>query len=178
MIPVIPAQLIVFVLRQGKTWNTELVELLENSWGPLRHRGEWHSFDQTGYYTGEMGEGLYRAIASFDALIDPGQIALQKKKAMDVEKLHLHSNSGRTLNLDVGYMDPDKIVLPSCKAGPWKVYWGEGIWLDIVMHYSKGNFSGSPWSFEDFVRNPYQRDLVLIREKYKKALKVLRSNPS
>lgn len=176
MTPVVPAQLLVFILRQGGVWDDSLVTMLESIWGPLRHRGEWQPFDQTNYYQNEMGTELYRCVVSFDGLIDPGQIAHFKRHAMELEQQHLHERAGRTFNLDIGYMDPDKIVLPSCKVGPWKVYWGEGIWLDIVMHYAKGKFTGSPWTFDDFIRNPYQRDLLLIREKYKKALKQHREN--
>lgn len=172
---VLPVQLLVFVLRQGNTWDDALVDALEQQWGKLRHRGAWHPFDQTQYYQGEMGKCLFRAAASFEQLVDPGRIASEKCAAMELERRFPRETSGRTFNLDIGYMDPDKIVLPSCKAGPWKIYWGEGIWLDIVMHYAKGKFQGSPWSFEDFVRNPYAQDLLLIREKYKKALKA--ANP-
>lgn len=172
MSKVLPAQLLVFILKQGNTWDEPLLQILEREWGPIRHRGNWFPFDQTSYYEGEMGKNLYRSVVSFEQLIDPGQIARLKLDSIALEKTMLHESNGRSFNFDIGYMDPDKVVLPSCKAGPWKVYWGEGIWLDIVMHYAKGKFSGSPWSFEDFVRNPYQHDLLLIREKYKKALKV------
>jgi hypothetical protein len=163
--------MLVFVLQSGNAWDAELLTVLEKTWGPLRHKGDWHPFDQTNYYQAEMGANLHRAVASFDCLIDPSRIAAEKLRSIAVEGIWTGEAGGRKFNFDIGYMDPDKVVLPSCKQGPWKVYWGEGIWLDIVMHYAKGHFDGSPWSFEDFVRNPYQRDLLLIREKYKKSLK-------
>jgi len=168
---IIPAQLIVFILQADSAWTVDLVRILEDQWGPIRHRGTFQPFDQTAYYTPEMGTGLFRAVASFERLIDPGEAAREKLNAIALERRVAVPDAGRCYNFDIGYMDPDKVVLPSCKQGPWKIYWGEGIWLDIVMHYAKGAFSGSPWSFEDFLRNPYQRDLLLIREKYKKALK-------
>ncbi len=165
-----PAQLLVFILQPSKEWSAELVQKLEEKWGDLRHKGAWHPFDQTDYYTPEMGQGLYRSVASFHKEIDPSEIVQVKLESIALEK-EFCTEGGRHYNLDMGYMDADKVVLPSCKKGPWKLYSGNGIWLDIVLHYAKGDFTGTPWAFEDFVRNPYQHDLRLIREKYRKSVR-------
>ena len=60
------------------------------------------------------------------------------------------------------------MVLPSYKRGPFKLYAGKGVWLDMLLTYAKGQFHPTAWAFEDFKRNPYQHDLQLIREKFKK----------
>ena len=73
------------------------------------------------------------------------------------------------MNIDIGYMDLDKVVLPSYKRGPFKLYAGEGVWLDMLLTYSKGLFHPTSWAFEDFKRNPYQHDLQLIRERWRKS---------
>jgi hypothetical protein len=65
-------------------------------------------------------------------------------------------------------MDLDKVVLPSFKRGPFKIYAGDGLWLDMLLTYAKGKFHPTAWAFDDFVRNPYEHDLLLIREKFKK----------
>ena len=75
----------------------------------------------------------------------------------------------RRVNIDIGYMDLDKVVLPSYKRGPFKLYAGNGVWLDMLLTYAKGVFYPTSWAFEDFKRNPYQHDLQLIREKFKKS---------
>ena len=75
----------------------------------------------------------------------------------------------RQVNIDIGYMDMDKVVLPSYKRGPFKLYAGKGVWLDMLLTYAKGLFHPTAWAFEDFKRNPYQHDLQLIRERFKKA---------
>lgn len=168
-----PAQLLVFLLQPGNALSQGVRDILEKKWGPLSHVGTFFPFDQTSYYEGEMGANLHRAVLSFDRRIDPADAARFKLESIAVENSLRNQAGSREINLDMGYMDPDKVVLPSCKPGPWKVYWGEGIWLDIVMHYAKGSFTGSPWTFEDFVRNPYQRDLLRIRELFKASLKSL-----
>jgi hypothetical protein len=38
----------------------------------------------------------------------------------------------------------------------------------MLLTYAKGEFHPTAWAFEDFKRNPYQHDLQLIRERFKK----------
>lgn len=162
-------QLIAFVLQQGDTWNASVLEALEKTWGPIRHKGKLFAFDQTNYYEPEMGSGLYRGVVSFEKTIPAETIALEKKRSNALEQTMAGEASMRHVNIDIGYMDLDKVVLPSYKRGPYKLYAGGGVWLDMLLTYAKGSFHPTKWAFEDFVRNPYQHDLQLIREKFKKA---------
>ena len=45
------------------------------------------------------------------------------------------------------------------------------VWLDMLLTYAKGLFHPTQWAFEDFKRNPYQHDLQLIRERWRKSLR-------
>ena len=69
------AQLIAFVLQKGSEWNPDVIELLEKTWGPIRHKGRLFAFDKTDYYKPEMGDGLYRGVVSFEKEIPPESIA-------------------------------------------------------------------------------------------------------
>jgi hypothetical protein len=143
--------------------------LLAEYFGELDHKGEFFPFCKTDYYKAEMGENLHRCVVSFEALVEADKIGLYKYKAIEVEGRLKNERNGRLINVDVGYMDFDKIVLPSTKRGPFKIYAGDGIWLDMVLTYAKGDFKPTEWAFADFKENPYKRDLLLIREKYKRA---------
>ncbi len=164
-------QLIAFVLQKGENWNADVIEALEKTWGPIRHRGKLFAFDKTGYYEPEMGTDLYRGVVSFEKTIPAETIALEKERsnALELSLATGQMDVARCVNIDIGYMDLDKVVLPSYKRGPYKLYAGRGVWLDMLLNYSKGTFHPTKWAFEDFVRNPYQHDLQLIREKFKKA---------
>jgi len=166
-----PAQLLAFVLCPSAAWDVNLLDLLKQTFGVLRHTGTLQPFDRTTYYMPEMGDGLFRGVVSFETLIAPESIGEFKQRSNELEKKCLRQDSLRSVNIDVGYMDVDKVVLPSYKRGPFKLYAGEGLWLDMLLTYAKGDFHPTAWAFEDFARNPYQKDLRLIREKYKKALK-------
>ncbi len=163
------AQLLAFILQQGNAWNASLLEALQLTWGPIRHLGKWYPFNQTDYYKPEMGSDLFRAVLSFEHTLSPEKIGSEKSRSNDLEK-RLSSSQGeeRNVNIDIGYMDLDKVVLPSFKRGPFKIYAGDGLWLDMLLTYAKGKFHPTAWAFDDFVRNPYEHDLLLIREKFKK----------
>lgn len=165
------AALIAFVLLRGAEWPFGVQRALEETWGPVRHWGRLFAFDKTDYYAPEMGEGLYRGVLSFEKTVLPQEIGREKEVSNALEAELSSSNESRNVNIDIGYMDLDKVVLPSYKRGPFKLYAGDGLWLDMILHYAKGKFSPTAWAFEDFRRNPYERDLLLIREKYKKAMR-------
>ena len=108
-------------------------------------------------------------MVSFEKTIPAETIAQEKERSNALEVALAENQPDRNVNIDIGYMDLDKVVLPSYKRGPYKLYAGKGVWLDMLLTYSKGTFHPTKWAFEDFVRNPYQHDLQLIREKFKKA---------
>ena len=143
------AQLIAFVLQKGSEWDPKVIELLEKTWGPIR------------------------GVISFEKEIPPETIAEEKERsnALELTTASAEAPELRHVNIDIGYMDMDKVVLPSYKRGPFKLYAGKGVWLDMLLTYAKGVFHPTAWAFDDFVRNPYQHDLQLIREKFKKARK-------
>jgi hypothetical protein len=164
------SKLIAFIIAPQNSLEDSWFSAIINIFGNLEHKGEFFPFCKTDYYKAEMGENLYRGTVSFDGLVEPENIGKYKNKAIELENSLKNETGGRILNIDVGYMDADKIVLPSTKRGPFKLYAGNGIWLDMILTYAKGDFKPTEWAFADFKENPYKRDLLLIREKYKRAL--------
>ncbi|MCL2260198.1 MAG: DUF4416 family protein [Fibromonadales bacterium] len=169
------AKLIAFIIAPQNLIRESTEECPYNSaifdkFGTFEHKGEFFPFCKTDYYKTEMGENLYRNVVSFEGLVKPENIGEYKNKAIELENSLKNEHGGRILNIDIGYMDTDKIVLPSTKRGPFKLYAGGGMWLDMILTYAKGDFKPTEWAFADFKENPYKRDLLLIREKYKRAL--------
>lgn len=165
-----PAALLAFVLVPGPEWPSDILSSLQNYWGPIRHLGKLYPFDKTEYYTPEMGSGLYRGVLSFEKTVEPQEIGKEKERSNALEQTFAFSADHRKVNIDIGYMDLDKVVLPSYKRGPFKLYAGGGLWLDMILHYAKGHFIPTEWAFDDFKRDPYEHDLLLIREKFKKSM--------
>jgi len=167
------AKLIAFVIAPQNFFEDVWLNKLSDYFGNFEHKGKFFPFDKTNYYESEMGRNLHRCVVSFEGLIEPENIGEYKNKAIELEGVLKNENGGRILNIDIGYMDFDKVVLPSTKRGPFKLYAGGGIWLDMILTYAKGNFNPTSWTFADFKENPYKRDLLLIRERFKLACNAL-----
>jgi hypothetical protein len=136
------------------------------AWGELDHEGADQPFDLTAYYDEEMGKGLRRRLVSFQRLTRSEDLAAAKLEAMAIER-SLARGGNRRVNIDVGYLDLEKVVLASSKPVWHRLHVGRGIHAEIVLRYAKGRFHPLEWSFPDFRDGRYERDLVAARERYK-----------
>jgi len=144
--------------------------LLEKKIGPFDFESDIFSFSTpTKYYENEMGENLKKIFLSFKNLVCPTFLADAKNITNDLEN-ELSLNNRRTINLDAGYIDYNKVVLASYKYGSQKIYIGKNVWADLTLFYSKGTFSSFSWSFPDFKDDKYYKTLFKIRELLKKKI--------
>jgi hypothetical protein len=171
-LPSQPVKLIAAILFKEDRVLDESLNLLADQFGNTDYQSQRFEFDVTDYYCQEMGSPLYRIMVSFQDLIDPGALPDIKQASVEIEKRLLDLKGGRTVKIDTGYLDFDKVVLASLKRGPYKIYMSGNIWADMTLHYEKGDFHSFAWSFADFKDGRYNTDLLKIREKYKKALKI------
>jgi hypothetical protein len=140
---------------------------LESSFGPIDWMSEDFPFDITDYYQSEMGTGLNRRFYSFAQLIHPDEIAAIKLFTNSVEDKYRRV-SGRSINLDPGYMDTYKVVLASAKFGGQKIYLRDGIYADMTLLMNKGKWESFIWGFPDFKSGRYDAALSTIRNIFKK----------
>ena len=154
--------------------NDEVLEracaLLQTSWEGIDYRSPVFPFEVTRYYESELGRPIRRGFVSFARLADPAGLADWKLESNRIEGA-LAVDGKRVVNIDVGYLDVDKVVLASVKSGPYKVYLCRGVWADMVLHYEKGTFHPFPWGFADFRSADYEKVFLRIREIYKRGLK-------
>jgi hypothetical protein len=139
---------------------------LEKKFGAIIFKGPMLVFDTTPYYHEEFGPQLYRGFLAFEGLMQPKSLVHNKLLAHDLEATWSHENR-RVYNIDMGYLDFDKLVLASFKRGPCKLYLEDGVYADMLVKYSKGQFEAFPWAFTDFKDGRYQKSLLTIREKLK-----------
>lgn len=154
----------------------EVYQALEEAFGAIDYRGEPVPFETTDYYAAEFGADLRRGWISFRGLGSPEMLALLKVRAAGLER-RWALEGRRTWNFDLGYMDPDKVVLGSFKRGPCKLYLGNGVYADLLLRYAKGRFEPTPWAFADFKDDRYGKGLLVIREKLKAELHKTRIGP-
>jgi hypothetical protein len=168
--PVPPVKLIVAVLWARSTTLGYAIDLMIERWGEIDFQGEDHPFDVTNYYTAEMGANLKRRLLSFTELVPPEGIKLAKLACNTIED-NLRNERGREVNLDIGYLDHNKIVLASCKYAGQKIPLGDGVHADLIARYAKGKYQPFEWTFPDFKTDRYDAELNAIRQRYLEQLR-------
>ena len=143
---------------------------LIEQFGAIDFEGSDLAFDLTNYYEAEMGANLHRRLLAFATLRSPEELAQGKLVCNSIEDALAGSN-GRRVNLDVGYLDHNKIVLASAKGAGQKIYLRDGIYADLVARYSQGRYQPFAWTFPDFKDGRYDTELAELRALYMKQRK-------
>ncbi len=147
---------------------------LEAQFGPIDFRGPDHLFDSSAYYMAEMGGALVRRLLTFGMLAAAEDAPEWKRTCIAIETRHCQPGTDRRqANLDIGYLDPDKLVFPSTKGGPHKLYVGDGIWLDMQLRWVENCWHNFWNTFPDIASGTYHRELAIARQKYKAGLRRL-----
>jgi len=160
-----PVSYFVAVLWADAEARIDAVARLSERFGVVAFVGGDHAFDRTDYYAAEMGASLWRRLIAFETLRSPQELADAKHACIAIESA-LAGPMGRRVNLDVGYLDHNKIVLASIKAAGQKIYLGAGIYADLVARYAGGRYQPFEWTFPDFKDGRYDSELGEMRARY------------
>ncbi|MGH7452731.1 MAG: DUF4416 family protein [bacterium] len=166
----LPVKLVMAVLYSNELRLTEARTRLIDQFGSIDFTSTPFPFEVTDYYVPEMGSPIVRLFYTLEKLVSPSALASIKLATNAIED-ELATSGKRQVNLDPGYLDPDKFVLASAKYNGQKIYLSDGIWADLTLHYEKGHFSAYPWSFPDFRSGEYEKAFLRMREIYKGQLK-------
>ena len=127
-------------------------------------------FDRTRYYAGEMGWPLYRRFISFEDLTSPERLVQLKHKTNGLEQQTV-TNEKRKINIDPGYISPERLILATGKNFTHRVYLSQGIYADLTLIFQKGCFTPLPWTYPDYADPAIIQLFNQVRENYMKALK-------
>ena len=159
-----PVKLFVAALFEREDALRTSQRLMESVWGEIDYTGSDHPFDLTDYYEPEMGKNLRRRLISFREPFPPERLGEAKHIAGNIEDTLMTGESGRLVNIDVGYLDLNKIVLASFKGAGQKIYLGGGVWADMIARYRGGRYQPFEWTFPDFRDGRYDAELKAIRD--------------
>jgi len=163
----LPVKLFIGMLSSYPSLFDEVKEELQSVFSPVDFESPVWRWEHTDYYTEEMGEGLKRKFIFFEQLIDPGEIVEIKLKTMEVEKRYLNERGGRRINLDPGYLDGSKLVLVTTKNYSHRVYLRDGIYGEVTLIYSKGQYQALPYTYPDYRTEEYLQIFKSAREIYR-----------
>lgn len=122
-------------------------------------------FDYTDYYEGEMGKGLVRRMTAFKTLIAQDELAEIKLATNKIES-GFAAGKNRRVNIDPGYLLRERFVLATAKNFSHRIYIGKGIYADLTLFYSKGQFHPLSWTYPDYRAENMLEFLYRVRDKY------------
>ncbi len=160
-----PAKLVIGMFMRDTDLLIPVTAMLEEQYGPVDIVSRWLPFDCTAYYEPEMGTGLRRRMLSFKNRVSQDELPRIKQFTNAVEAKHLAQKS-RRINIDPGYMLPERFVLATGKNFSHRIYIGKGIYADLTLIFHGGAFHPLPWTYPDYTRSDMQDFLHKARNKY------------
>ena len=126
-----------------------VVVQMSEIFGPI----EWSSpemfFDRTRYYAREMGWPLHRRFVSFEELISPEVLVEVKLKTNEIENEYI-AGVNRRINIDPGYISPERLILATGKNYIHRIYLSKGIYADLTLIFKRGGFMPLEWTYRDY----------------------------
>ena len=171
--PPTPAKLIAGFFTKDKALAADIVKDLQDRLGPVDMISAWLNFDFTTYYEKEMGAPLSRRLVVFKTLVEQTELAAIKRMTNAVEQKYQRRGK-RRVNIDPGYLLPERFVLATGKNFTHRIYIGQGIYADLTLIYQKGAFRVLPWTYPDYADGRLIDFLTLVRNKYMLDLKQLK----
>ena len=160
-------KLIIGVIYADSHWLSRAKSAMKRHGWEVQYQSQVFPFDQTDYYSTEMGLGLKRSFLGIKGLQSLELSADWKLKTVEIEQ-KLSNKGKRTINLDPGYLDLSRVVLLSRKEGSHKIYLRNGVWADLVLLKDKGGYRNFPWTFPDIRTGRYDDFFLQLRAEFKK----------
>jgi hypothetical protein len=163
-----------FIFKEEKEYSAA-VRAVDAQYGPLDFMSEPLPFHFTDYYETEMGQDLWRRMASFDPLISPDQLPAVKLWTNALESRFRNEPGGRRVNIDPGYLTAAQFILATGKDYSHRLYLREGIYGDLTLIFQKGVFTPLPWTYPDYASQPLIGLLSILRKRFLWQLKKQRA---
>jgi hypothetical protein len=139
---------------------------LEQSYGAVDLHSDIVLWNTSNYYRAEMGDSLLRQFVAFELLISPEEIAQIKLDTNTLESALSPIPNARSLNLDPGYVDANKLVLASTKNQGHRIYIARGIYAEVTLLYHHGTFHPFLYTYTDYRWPETHAFLQQVRKRY------------
>ncbi len=158
-----------FLFKNNSHW-LDVLSFISSHFSPVDYISEEFPFVETDYYQEEMGEGLLRRYLSAKNLVYP-DFLVHMKHLCNLWEAQNSVDGKRQVNLDPGYLTPAKLVLASTKNFYHRIYIGRGIYAEVTMHYTQGDFQKLKWTYPDYYN--HREYFLCLRNAYKQQLKAI-----
>ncbi len=168
-----PVKLISSLFSHEKEILEKVIVQLTDIYGPADRISPELMFDRTKYYAKEMGWPLHRRFVSFSKLISAGNLVEIKLKTNGVEQQYLNGEN-RSVNIDPGFISPERLVLATGKNYVHRIYLSKGIYADLTLVFKKGSFIPLKWTYPDYAAPETIGFFNGVRKQYMDQLKEMK----
>ena len=102
------------------------------------------------YYSKEMGPNLKRVIIVDPKLSDREELVPKKLWATETEIKYSRPDETRTINIDVGYIAKEQVILSTGKPYSHRIYLGSSVFCELVYTFQNKTFHKVPWTYPDY----------------------------
>ena len=149
----------------------QILPKLEEIFSSVDSKSFQYLFDQfTDYYQHEMGSSLQKFIISFQSL-EQAELLPEKKLSTNQLENIPPGNTGRTVNIDPGYICAAKMVLATTKDYDHRLFLKDGIFGDVHYRFQGGQFKINDWTYPDYKQQELIEYFEELRQTYLNQLK-------
>ncbi len=125
-------------------------------------------FPMKEYYSKEMGEQLLLKRVFFVSarLKERDSLVSLKLLADQFEKIN-SENGARKINLDVGYVALDQVVLATGKPYYHRIHLDNGVFANLELFFQNNEWMPFPWSYPDYSHDEIREFLLWVRSFFK-----------
>ena len=161
-----PEKLFCGVLYTDANSYVRACERLREAYGEIDYESQELSFSAfSDYYGYEMEGEVYRRFVSFERFAAPDTIADIKLHTNDIEA-DMSKDGCRTVNLDPGLIGHGRLLLPTTKPAGHRIALRDGIYIEMTLFYSRGEWHEFPWTYRDFKSPEVKAIMTRIRGSY------------
>lgn len=142
----------------------------QKKYGKIDLESQIVPFDFTDFYNEELGSGILRQYISINRLINAEYITKIKRQTIRMEGKS-SVNGKRRVNIDPGFVALDKMALATTKDATYRIYLGNGIYVQSTLYFQQKTFHPWPWTYSDYKMDMSIEFFNKVRELYKSALK-------
>lgn len=101
------------------------------------------------YYAHEMDKPLKRILYFGEEKRSRDLLVTRKAMAMELEQEHSLDNR-RFINIDVGFVAPEQVVLATGKPYSHRLYLRDGVYGELVYFFQNKSYQKLPWTYPDY----------------------------
>jgi hypothetical protein len=169
----VPVKLISSLFSPDKSVIDRVIVQMSEIYGPVDWSSPEMFFDRTKYYAREMGWPLHRRFVSFEPLIPPESLVEVKLKTNEIENGYL-TRGNRRINVDPGYISPERLILATGKNYIHRVYLTKGVYADLTLIFKRGSFRPLEWTYRDYADPEMIEYLNELRQTYMEKLREMK----